>query len=167
MGHVAADQLERAYRAPLLDFCSRYLSDRHEAEEVVQEVLMAAIAEENEVQDFRAWLYRAARNRCISRLRERARRTGAALPPASEVPDSIRRPISYLVAEERTSRLADAVDRLPETYREVVELRYIEGLHRAEIATLLELDLSTVKWRLSEALRRLRQLSDFGESSIG
>ncbi|MEM7308325.1 MAG: sigma-70 family RNA polymerase sigma factor [Planctomycetota bacterium] len=166
MTNAGIERLERTYRAPLLDFCQRYLGDEHEAEEVVQEILLAASREVAELRHARAWLYRAARNRCVSRMRERYRRDAGSMPPASQVKDSVRRPISHLVSQERRSRLAEAVDRLPPRYRQVVEMRYLEGMHRAEIAAVLDVDVSTVKWRLSEALKRLRQLSSLGDSSI-
>ena len=154
---AAARTLEELFREPLLRFCRRYLGDLHETEETVQEVLVAALTDRAQPDDLRAWLYRTARNRCISRLRRRQRRApGGAMPPDSQVVDSKRRPISFLVHQERHLLLSEAVEQLPERYREVVQMRYVEGLHRGEIAAILGVDLSTVKWRLSEALRKLR-----------
>ncbi len=154
----AAGMLEELFREPLTRFCQRYLSDLHETEEVVQEVLVTALTDATKPNDLRAWLYRTARNRSISRLRQRQRRAlGGVMPPDSQVVDSMRRPISFLVDKERHTLLTEAVEHLPERYREVVQMRYVEGLHRAEIAAILGVDLSTVKWRLSEALKKLRE----------
>lgn len=50
--------------------------------------------------------------------------------------------------------------RLPRIDREILQLRFYQGLHLDEIATRLEIDLSATKMRLYRALQRLRQAYD-------
>ena len=52
--------------------------------------------------------------------------------------------------------LREHIAALPAEHGEVLVLRHFEGLSRAEIAELLEVSESAVKWRLYEASRRLR-----------
>ncbi|MCG8409297.1 MAG: sigma-70 family RNA polymerase sigma factor [Phycisphaerales bacterium] len=46
---------------------------------------------------------------------------------------------------------------LPPTYHEVLRLRHVEGLSRAEIASVLEIPESVVESRLFEGLKKLRE----------
>jgi RNA polymerase sigma-70 factor (ECF subfamily) len=52
----------------------------------------------------------------------------------------------------------EAIDRLPETYRNVLVLRDIEGLDTEETARLLDVKVDTVKVRLHRARQALRAL---------
>jgi RNA polymerase sigma-70 factor (ECF subfamily) len=59
------------------------------------------------------------------------------------------------IAKDELRRLQAALDRLAPRTREVVTLRRIEGLSRAEIAQRLGITEVTVKWHLNEGLRAL------------
>ncbi len=59
------------------------------------------------------------------------------------------------IARDELRRLAVALDRLSPRTREVVTMRRIEGLARAEIAQRLGITEVTVKWHLNEGLRAL------------
>lgn len=56
------------------------------------------------------------------------------------------------------ARIREALLSLPQAYREVVILREYEGVSYREIALRLECPIGTVRWRMHEALRRLRIL---------
>lgn len=59
------------------------------------------------------------------------------------------------IARDELRRLQVALDRLPPRTREVVTMRRIDGLSRAEIAQRLGITEVTVKWHLNEGLRAL------------
>ncbi len=65
--------------------------------------------------------------------------------------------------------LEHALDELPQMYREVVILHYFEDLKLADVATILNIKLSTAKSRLYKALKLLKiQLQDVkGETAHG
>lgn len=59
-----------------------------------------------------------------------------------------------------------AVRSLPPELREPLALQALRELSLAQIATLLEVPVSTIKWRMHEARRRLRrQLGDPGDET--
>jgi RNA polymerase sigma-70 factor, ECF subfamily len=62
------------------------------------------------------------------------------------------------IATERSTRLWQAIDRLPERLRVVVVLAAIEGHGVREVAALVGAPAGTVKSRLFEARRRLQEL---------
>jgi RNA polymerase sigma-70 factor (ECF subfamily) len=150
----------------LLGVAQAMLSDRDEAEEVVQEAFTAAwthtgaLGEEHEA--LMPWLLRITRNRAIDHLRRRARRrarlaraeaAGALAPDAVAPvePNEAARP-GWHVHESVHAALAA----LPAEQREAVELAYFRGLTHAEIARMLELPMGTVKTRLRLAIGKLR-----------
>ncbi|HTG51070.1 MAG TPA: RNA polymerase sigma factor [Gemmatimonadales bacterium] len=150
----------------LLGVAQGMLSDRDEAEEVVQEAFTSAwnhtgaLGEEHEA--LMPWLLRITRNRAIDRLRRRARgrarlaraQASGALPEdtlAAVEPNEAARP-GWHVHESVHAALAA----LPPEQREAVQLAYFRGLTHAEIARTLEIPMGTVKTRLRLAFDKLR-----------
>jgi RNA polymerase sigma-70 factor, ECF subfamily len=108
---------------------------------------------------FDTWLFAIAHNAAIDVLR---RRPGESLDeqtgswPAAG-PDAL----DMVLNAERAAILASEVDALPALYREVVTLRFEEGMKLEQIAEVTGAPLSTVKSRLQRALEILRRsLSD-------
>lgn len=64
-------------------------------------------------------------------------------------------PSAIVARKEFSDRVRDVVDQLPPTDREVVLLRYVEGLNNAEVAELLEIEPDAARKRHGRALRRL------------
>jgi RNA polymerase sigma-70 factor (ECF subfamily) len=132
------------------------------AEDVTQETLLAALAapprEVPDDQRLRAWLGRVAFN--LSRLgarqgaRRRAREVHVArceaLPSVTE----------ELESAGTLSALSHAIAALPEPYREVVLMRYFDGLSTAEIATRTGASELAVRKRLWRARNKLRAALD-------
>lgn len=150
----------------LLGVAQAMLSDRDEAEEVVQEAFTIAWRRvdlfDRESGRLMPWLLRITRNRAIDKLRAGRRRQlkvqrleayqgpGETATPPSE-PDEAARPGWHVHETVHT-----ALRSLPDDQREVVRLAYFEGLTHSEIATHLDIPLGTVKTRLRLAFDKLR-----------
>jgi len=150
----------------LLGVAYAMLSDRDDAEEVVQETFTIVWRRVDLFDEHSGrlipWLLRIARNRAIDRLRSRKRRTlkasrllsfgalgeGRALPVE---PDEAARPGWHV---HETVHLA--LRELPDDQRTVVQLAYFEGLTQSEIAERVGIPLGTVKTRLRLAFDKLR-----------
>ncbi len=76
---------------------------------------------------------------------------------------SVSSPSQQAVRREQAVLLADALERLPQDYREVIVLRHLEGLPFPEVARRMERTLDSVQKLWLRALARLRQA--FGEST--
>jgi RNA polymerase sigma-70 factor (ECF subfamily) len=124
---------------------------------------------------FKTWLYAIARNRAISVLRKRSRiapeiGTGARGEDnnqdmnfdtwASLAVDESAGPREQLTAKEDAQWLMRAMDRLDESHREVLRLKYFAGMKSKEIADVLGLEVGTVWSRVHHGLKKLRTLAE-------
>jgi RNA polymerase sigma-70 factor (ECF subfamily) len=123
--------------------------------------------------NFDAWLFTLARNLAFDHLR-RVRPRSLDEPVGGDSPDDtmVSRlasgdpgPFEQLLATERASRLAGALENLPVTYREVLTLRFEEEMKLEEIAIVLAAPLSTVKSRLRRSLEQLREMLETSDAS--
>jgi len=162
---LGVQALHELYRDALLRFCWGYLGSMEEAEDAVQEIFCKVIAVREVPEFFRAWLYKIARNHCLNVLREKAaRKDHRRMPAASQVFEAITGHLTRLARDEMQAKVIALVQSLPEGHREVLRLRYVEDLSRAEIAEVLEITETLVKSRLFEGLKRLREYAaDLGE----
>lgn len=117
------------------------------------------------VERWRSWLFRLARNAAIDaglkRSREGRRRRSivGGDPVASERTD----PARSLIASEQYHRMLEAIHGLPEIYREPFVLKHLEDWSYAEIADAMSIPVDTVETRLVRARRLLRAaLADAG-----
>lgn len=159
----AVDELHRLYRDALTRFCWGYLGRVEEADDAVQDIFCKILAAPDipAADQFRPWLYKIARHHCLNLLRDRAaRKDGVALPAGSQAFEAATGNLTRMVREELRSKLAEMVHALPEDQQEILRLRYVEDLSRAEIAAVLEVPESVVKSRLFEGLKRLRDFAD-------
>jgi RNA polymerase sigma-70 factor (ECF subfamily) len=172
----AFEMLLVRYRRPLFNFLLRSVRDRGRAEELYQDVWMRVIercAEFRGDAKFSTWLYTIARNRCVDHQRKMVFRRHASLD--ATVPGSAQSlgervpnpgPSTDRLAMRRTlqTRIAEAVEELPEDQREVFLMRQVQGLAFKEIAEVVGVSANTVKSRMRYALERLQNgLSDLEE----
>jgi RNA polymerase sigma-70 factor (ECF subfamily) len=136
---------------------TRYLGDRGQAEDLVQDVFLSVWRNAGSFDPSRAsfatWVYRITRNRAtdlIRRHKARVRTVGVDQPPEPEDPD----PTGRL---SRGFDVAAALSQLSPTHREVLVLAYFEGLSQREISARTRTPLGTVKSRTTAALRALRE----------
>ena len=154
----AGKMLDELYRPSLRRFCQGYLGRADEVEDVVQDVFCRVLSSETIPDKFRAWIYRVARNRCLDVLRGRARRpNNETLLTDVHLESVLTGNLTRLVRKEQRSRLRHLLAALAPNQREVLSLRYTEGLSRVEIADVLEIPESLVKSRLFEGLEKLRR----------
>jgi RNA polymerase sigma-70 factor (ECF subfamily) len=144
----------------LYGLVSRILGQRGEAEEVLQEVFMAAWTRTEtynpELGSPVAWLVRIARNRAVDRLRANAVRLRAAESAAAE-PAAAGSPETDASAGEQRRAIARALDTLPPEQRQLIEQAFYLGLTHSELAERHGLPLGTVKTRIRTGMATLRQ----------
>lgn len=154
--------LVEKYHRPLLTFIFRIIDDESLVEDIGQEVFLAVYKslkdfDESKGTPFSAWLFIAARNRCISVLRERRGRKRLGLEEIAALADDARSAEDMLLEQERMTALDASLRQIPEPFRMTL-LRSLEGESLEEIATAEGISTGTVKSRLFRAKERMRVL---------
>ncbi|MGH3666979.1 MAG: RNA polymerase sigma factor [Acidimicrobiia bacterium] len=160
-GDVAAfEALVQTHQHIALRVAFLVVGDRTEAEDVTQEAFVKAYHAMSRFRvdsSFRPWLLRIVRNEALNQRRRRGRQERLSLRLANDPVSGGAAPspeTTVITGVERRTIL-DAVNGLPDRYREVVTHRYLLGLSEAETAATLRIPVGTVKSRTARALGRL------------
>jgi RNA polymerase sigma-70 factor (ECF subfamily) len=150
--------LYKRYVRSVFGLALRRLGDRGRAEDAVQETFASVWRSAGSYRPERGpaapWLYAVARNAIVDRMRAKDE-------PPGELPDTPT--IEPGPAERAESSYSAwmvhrALEELPDTEREVIELAYWSGLSQSEVAEYLNIPLGTVKTRTRSGLGRLAGL---------
>jgi RNA polymerase sigma-70 factor (ECF subfamily) len=140
------------------------VQNEQDAEDLLLEVFLAALSNESlsrlPVQGQLAWLRRVARNKVIDRYRHVALLTLLPIEQAMETIDDALTPEQHAEQQEKFTHLYQAIAHLPVLQRELLWLRYREGLRFYEIASALEKPEGTVRKLLVRTLQQLRTIYD-------
>lgn len=169
----AFDQLIERHSGEIYGLLLRILKDPEEASDVTQEVFLRAfkgIGKFRGDANVRTWLYRIAINQSRNRyrwwkIRKRDKTVSLDSGPAgtemsySEViPAEDPGPEDEMLRKEQRKSLEKAIKELPKNFREAVVLCDVQGFTYEEIARILEINIGTVKSRISRGRRELRRL---------
>ncbi len=146
----------------LMAVALRVTGSRAEAEEVVQDAFMRAWREAGSFDRGRgsalAWLVTLTRNRAIDVVRSRKRRaTHEDESAETESREPTVTPEGAVADAERAAAVRLALETLRPEQRAVLDLAYFSGLSHSEIAERLDQPLGTVKTRILQAVRHLRE----------
>jgi RNA polymerase sigma-70 factor (ECF subfamily) len=134
-----------------------------EGEDVVQDTLTRAFVAVDELQDdqtLRAWLFRVAHNRALDLLRSRAIRAAEPIDAANNVADAAAPdPVEILMRQEAIKTAVSRFTELPVIQRSVIVLKDVLDEPLAEIASLLDLTVDSVKAHLARGRARLREIN--------
>jgi len=171
-------ELTDPYRRELQVHCYRFLGSVQDAEDLVQETMVAAwrgLQRFEGRSSLRAWLYRIASNRCLNALRDRDRRAttmstgldGTFVPPTGTLHDEPAwlEPLPEAVLEESSPgpearweakesislAFIAAMQHLPPRQRVILLLRDVLGYRAAEVADMLDTTEDSVNGLLKRA----------------
>ncbi|MFQ5572163.1 MAG: RNA polymerase sigma factor [Rhodothermales bacterium] len=140
----------------------RYLQgllDEQAAQDVQQEVWLtvfqkiAMLANPN---GFRTWLYRTTRHRAIDFLRREKRQSDLLKAVEDDLADVSIRLVDEPLPPPGSPYLDAAMARLSSTHRDVLILRFWEGMSYAEIALIVGCSIGTVRSRIHHAKRNIK-----------
>ena len=167
---AAMEALFNRHRRELFGWLVLHAENRSEAEDIYQETWLRVLENASAYTpdgNFRAWLWRIARNLAA----DRARKKKPALildapsgeddeaPMLDSIPDETAvHALAGMEADERRARVRTAVGRLSAALRDVVLLRVNGELEFREIAQTLDLPLGTVLARMHNAVAKLKKM---------
>ncbi|MEX2364489.1 MAG: sigma-70 family RNA polymerase sigma factor, partial [Balneolaceae bacterium] len=154
------------YQKPLYFHIRKMIKEKELADDLVQEVFMKAfhnLSSYSNEYAFSTWLYRIATNHTIDYLRKKKLQTFSINEPYStkdgdmeiQLPDYSFATDSPIIKKERKQIVQNAIENLPEKYRQVIEMRHMEEKSYQEISELLDLPLGTVKAHIFRAREML------------
>ncbi len=155
------------YKDKVFQISYRMLGNRHEAEDIAQEAFIRAYVNIHSYdmnKKFSTWLYRIATNLSIDRIRKKkpdyyldAEIAGSdGLTMYSQVAADAALPEDELETMELQEQIQAEILKLPEKYRSVIVLKYIEEFSLKEIGEILDLPIGTVKTRIHRGREALR-----------
>jgi RNA polymerase sigma-70 factor (ECF subfamily) len=147
------------YKQRIYAFIYRICRNKHDAQDWTQEVFIRAyryLQSYRQDKPFSAWIYKIAVNTCNTQLQKKKAYTRETIEeiPATNTTDS---PEEKIVNCERKKELQQALDQLPEHYRMVIMLRYMDDLSYKEIGEILQLPMTTVQNHLHRARKQLQK----------
>ena len=123
------------------------VNSQAEAEDLTQEVFLKAFQAISSYKwrnvPFASWLFRIAHNQVIDHVRKQAKQKRAPLEEATAV--SAEDPVAITEQKTEVEELTAALKKLPPAQQEVISLRFIAGLHIAEVAKTLGKSEGTIK----------------------
>ncbi len=155
--------LYRRYLEPVYGYSFYLLGDHHDAEDATERTFLAALGAIDRFRDegatFRSWLFRIAHNQLANTLRARNRHR---TEPLDGVPESVAGddPARLAGMADDARRLRAAVASLSNDRRQVIILRFVDGLTTREIGDVLGRSEGAVRVLQHRALRELAALLD-------
>jgi RNA polymerase sigma-70 factor (ECF subfamily) len=147
----------------LFQFSLRILQNRHDAEDVVQEICMKlwdGRANLPEIKSIEAYAFRMTRNLCLDRIKKKKPQYYDDRQPGSggfERMEQSKDPSGHLELKDTMQRVHLIIEGLPEQQRTLVQLRDIEGLEYEEISEITGMEVNAIRVGLSRARKKLRE----------
>jgi RNA polymerase sigma-70 factor (ECF subfamily) len=162
----ALDTLYQRFAQPLFGYLLTLTNDRGLAEEILQDTFVAAWRAAGRFEaraSVKTWLFGIARRQAHNSLRRRNHRlTDDTM--LEQTPSDEPEPETALLQNIDRQALTGAIERLRPVHREVLLLAFVQGLSYAEMAELLDVPLGTIRSRLSNARRLVRNILETAET---
>jgi len=161
----AFETIVRQSEKRIYNLALRFLGNREDAQDVVQETFLSAYRSLPALRDpksFSTWLYRIALNHCRARWRSSPEEVGleesfAAGDPSPELPGQAEPAANARDPLETVDLIRKALMNLSAEHRMAIVLKEYMGLSLEELAAVMNCPLSTAKSRLYHGLREVQR----------
>jgi RNA polymerase sigma factor (sigma-70 family) len=163
-GPPGADSIEElfvALESPLLNYAIRLTGDRAMAEDIVQDAFMKLHAQFEQVREPRRWLYRTVHNLALNQRRRAGKIVPLELPhnedrpSAPETADPLPLPDEQIIRLEGIGLVRLSLEALDQRSRELIRLKFNDGLSYKEISARTGLGVGHVGYLLHHAIKAI------------
>ncbi len=156
---AAMGQLLQSVAPAVHRFGTRMCKHPQDSEDVLQDTLLAIATTLPQFEgrsSLLSWVFTLARTACIRRRRGMKNQTHASTENLEDLSDHAPTPEQLTSKAQLAHALENAIDALPEDYREALLLRDVEGLSASEAAEVTGISIDALKSRLHRARESLR-----------
>lgn len=160
----AFNRLMEAHERRMYAVALRMCGNREDAQDCLQEAMLRiyrSISGFKGQSSFATWVYRITMNTCLDELRRKKNKQNTSLDSLLDTgwspQDESASPEKHAVQSETRRLLHEAIRDLPEDMRSAIVLRDIQGLSYEEIAQALDINVGTIKSRISRGREKLRE----------
>lgn len=155
------------YKDPLINYIYNFVNDIQVAEDVLQETFLRLYKNKHyykEIAKFSTWIYTIAGNLARTELRKKKRHRIFSIhnymneDKDFEILDSGQTPEEKTHSDMLQSEVKNAIQKLPDSFKDAVLLRDVQGLDYEEISEILKTPLGTVKSRINRGRARLAKM---------
>ncbi len=161
----AFEEIVQRYSNRLLNFAYRFVLDRDEAEDIVQDTFLKVYQNRHayrEIAKFSTWIYTITGNLAKTILRKRRRRKLFSFSRMGteekeiDIPSTDKSPEDRIEGRYDERMIQKAMEKLPEHFKVAIILRDIQELSYEEISNIIDVPLGTVKSRINRARLRMQ-----------
>jgi RNA polymerase sigma-70 factor (ECF subfamily) len=163
----ALEELYGLYKRLLYGMVISIVKKREEAEDLLQEIFVKIWNKADSFDESRgnvySWIVTLARNKAIDRLRSKGYKTQQKASVSIHEPlftlegDKFD-PLETTIFSDRAELVKKALNEIPDSQKEVIEIAYYRGLTQSEIADQLNIPLGTVKTRTRQGMMKLKTI---------
>ena len=156
------------YSSRLYRMAYRLMSNREEAEDIVQEVYVKLWGMRKELPNYNsieALCVRITRNLCLDHLRRRKVNYDAMKAEQLKQESYTEMPSDNLEKKEDAELVHRLISALPEPQRSLVHLRHLEGKEYEEIAEMVNMNVNAIRVSISRARKQMREMVEKQYSS--
>jgi RNA polymerase sigma-70 factor (ECF subfamily) len=159
----AYELIFRRYYVSLCGFATRFMQHPEDAEEIVQNIFLKLWENKDTIQihlSLKSYLFRATYNACNNELsHDRIKKRYIAYAKDTLLKNEcFSDPVTDSLAyKELNDAITEAIERLPNSCKDIFKMSRFDGLKYAEIASQLNISVKTVETQISRALAKLRE----------
>lgn len=150
-------------RPKLVGRAMNMLADEDAAEDVAQDVLLKLWTMRRKLDAYasvEALAMVMARNNCLDRLRRRGTIRNVGLDEVREACSAGPTPEQQMEQRQTVDRAREAMSAMPATVRIIMQMRHVDGMEVAEIASMIGSTPERVRVNLSRGRKRLKEIFD-------
>ncbi len=154
-------QIVESYWNSMLLFTNSYVHDLSEAEDIAQEALIRLTIKRprfDEASQLKAYIFKICRNLSLNHLKKQKRTQLLHAGITEDTEQEIQEVHKRMELEEQKQLLHRAIGQLKQEYREVIYLRYFEGLSSREASRILrctEKQLNSLTYQARQQLKKI------------
>lgn len=168
---AAFNRLMEMHEKRMYAVALRMFGNREDAQDCLQEAMLRAyrsIGNFKAQSSFGTWVYRITMNTCLDEIRRKKNKQNASLDGMLDLgwspSDESAVPEKQVIRKELNRKINQCIRELPEDMRSAIIMRDIHGYSYDEIAETLNVNVGTIKSRISRGREKLREkMSDFTE----